>query len=342
MREYPHRGKLMTENEILELAAKYYPQANIKSAKKLGNRVIIEIHNLAENQSITAKLKQELSALLPQSKISVLFVEEKQVNIGVQEIAKWQISGVKKIIGVASGKGGVGKSTTAVNLALALANCGKKVALVDADIYGPSIPTMLGYEGQPLSSEDGVNFVPFREYGIQSVSIGSLIDRNTPLIWRGAKACGAIEQLLTQTAWNNVDIMVIDMPPGTGDILITLSQRVDFAGIVIVSTPQDIALIDAIKGVNMFKKTGTPVLGIVENMSYFICPHCGKKSDIFGHEGAKQTAEKMGETFLGAIPLTMDIRQNSDNGTPIVAAAPDSPHTKAYEEIARKIVARIG
>jgi len=185
----------MTENEILNLAANYYPAANIKSAKILGKRVIIEIVNLAETPDITTRLKQDLSAKMPEYKISVLFVEEKQVNIGVQEIAKWQISGVKKIIGVASGKGGVGKSTTAVNLALALANCGKKVALVDADIYGPSVPTMLGYEGVPLSSEDGVNFMPFKEFGIQSVSIGSLIDRNTPLIWRGAKACGAIEQL---------------------------------------------------------------------------------------------------------------------------------------------------
>ncbi len=332
----------MTEAEIYEIAAQYYPQNNIAGVKIIGKRLIIEYKNLAENPQITAALKQEISALLPEYKISVLFVEEKNNNIGVQAIEKWQIPGVKHIIGVASGKGGVGKSTTAVNLALALANCGKNVALVDADIYGPSVPTMLGYEGSPLVSNDGKNFQPFCECGIKSISVGSLIDRNTPLIWRGAKACGAIEQLMTQTDWGEIDIMVIDMPPGTGDILITLSQRVDFAGIVIVSTPQDIALIDAIKGVNMFKKTGTPVLGIIENMSYFICPHCGERADIFGHNGAKQTAESMGETFLGAIPLEPEIRRTSDAGTPIVAENPDSPHTKAYEEIAAKIIQRIG
>ena len=330
------------EKQIREIIASYYPQANIVSVKIIKNRIIAELSGIAENQELSEKLKSELQKNFPQCKSSVIFTEEKNVNLGVQAIEKWQIKGVKKIIGVASGKGGVGKSTTAVNLALALANKGKNVALLDADIYGPSIPTMLGYEGSPLISEDGESFAPFKEYGIQSVSIGSLIDRNTPLIWRGAKAGGAIEQLITQTAWDNVDIMVIDMPPGTGDILITLSQRIDFAGIVIVSTPQDIALIDAIKGVNMFKKTGTPILGIVENMSYFICPHCGQQSDIFGSHGAQKTAENMGETFLGAIPLEMAIRENSDNGTPIVATEPDSPHTKAYENIAEKIIAKIG
>ncbi|MBQ8482553.1 MAG: Mrp/NBP35 family ATP-binding protein [Alphaproteobacteria bacterium] len=329
------------EKQISELVSRYYPQQNIADIKVVKNRIIVEIREISENTENTALLKAELQKLFPQYKSSVVFVQEKQVNIGVQAIEKWQVRGVKKIIGVASGKGGVGKSTTAVNLALALADKGQNAALVDADIYGPSIPTMLGYEGSPLISEDGENFTPFREYGIQSVSIGSLIDRNTPLIWRGAKAGGAIEQLITQTAWDNVDIMVIDMPPGTGDILITLSQRIDFAGIVIVSTPQDIALIDAIKGVNMFKKTGTPILGIVENMSYFICPHCGKQSDIFGSHGAEQTAQKMGETFLGAIPLEMAIREASDNGTPIVAAQPDSPYTDAYENIAEKIIAKI-
>jgi len=332
----------MSDAKIFETAAKYYPRECISDIKILDKRVIIEFKNLAEIPQQTAALKAELGTMLPEYKISIIFVSEKNSNISVQALDKWQISGVKKIIGIASGKGGVGKSTTAVNLALALANCGKKVALVDADVYGPSIPTMLGYEGSPLVSEDGKNFKPFAEYGIKSISVGSLIDRNTPLIWRGAKACGAIEQLMTQTDWGKIDVMVIDMPPGTGDILITLSQRVDFSGIVIVSTPQDIALIDAIKGVNMFKKTGTPILGIVENMSYFVCPHCGEHTDIFGHNGAKQTAENMGETFLGAIPLEAQIRFAADAGTPIVAADPDSPHTKAYEDIARKIIQKIG
>ena len=332
----------MTEQEIMAITADYYPEANIKQIKILGSRIIIELQNLAETPDITAKLKQKLNDVYPTHKVFVIFVEEKKANLSTDAIEKWQISGVKKIIGVASGKGGVGKSTTAVNLALVLSNLGKKVALVDADIYGPSVPTMLGYEGEPLYSVDGKRFAPFESYGIESTSVGALIDRDTPLIWRGAKACGAIEQLMTETQWNNIDIMVIDMPPGTGDIQITLSQRVNFAGIVIVSTPQDIALIDAVKGVNMFEKIGTPILGIVENMSYFICPHCGERSDIFGHNGAKETAERMGEVFLGEIPLEMAIRTASDNGTPIVAVEPDSPHAKAYEEIARKIIQRIG
>lgn len=332
----------MTEQELRIFAEQYFPQQNIESVRIISNRVIVQIKGQAENKMQSAALKDALGAIFPKHKISVVFTSSSEVNLGVQAIEKWQIGGVKKIIGVASGKGGVGKSTTAVNLALALANCGKSVALVDADVYGPSIPTMLGYEGAPMTSPDGKNFAPFREYDIQSVSIGSLIDGNTPLIWRGAKACGAIEQLLTQTLWENVDVLVLDMPPGTGDILITLSQRVDFAGVIIVSTPQDIALIDAVRGINMFKKIGVPVLGIIENMSYFICPHCGKQSDVFGYNGARQTAEKMGETFLGAIPLDVAIRSGGDSGAPIVAALPDSPHTRAYEEIARKIIMQIG
>ncbi len=331
----------MTIDDIKAVCAKFFAIENT-NVKMISHRVIVEICNIAENNELSAKLKNELSELVPDKKISIVFVEDKNANIGVDAIAKWQIPNVKKIIGVASGKGGVGKSTTATNLALALAGLGKKVALVDADIYGPSVPTMLGYEGQPLISIDGTHFSPFKEGGIESISIGSLIDRDTPIIWRGVKASGVLEQLMTQTAWGEIDIMLIDMPPGTGDIQITLSQRVDLAGVVIVSTPQDIALIDAIKGVNMFKKTGTPILGIIENMSYFVCPCCGERADIFGHNGAKNTAEKMGETFLGEIPLEPAIRQNADAGTPIVMESPDNPCSVAYSEIAEKIIKRIG
>lgn len=332
----------MTPEEIKKICQQFYPIENLANLKEIGNRLILEFKNLAENTAKTAELKQVLAATLPDKKISIVFVEDKNVNLGTNAIEKWQLPTVKKIIGVASGKGGVGKSTTSVNLALALAQMGKKVALVDADIYGPSIPTMLGYEGQPLLSDDGQTFNPFETYNIKSISIGSLISRDTPIIWRGVKISSALEQLMTQTNWGEIDIMVIDMPPGTGDIQITLSQRVEMDGVVIVSTPQDIALIDAIKGVNMFKKTGTPILGIIENMSYFICPCCGARSDIFGHEGAKQTAEKMGETFLGEIPLDMAIRQNADKGTPIVVSAPNSPYSQAYLDIAQKIIQRIG
>lgn len=332
----------MTPEEIKKICQQFYPIENLANLKEIGNRLILEFKNLAENAAKTAELKQVLAAALPDKKISIVFVEDKNANLGTNAIEKWQLPTVKKIIGVASGKGGVGKSTTAVNLALALVHKGKKVALVDADIYGPSIPTMLGYEGQPLLSDDGQTFNPFETYNIKSISIGSLISRDTPIIWRGVKISSALEQLMTQTNWGEIDIMVIDMPPGTGDIQITLSQRVEMDGVVIVSTPQDIALIDAIKGVNMFKKTGTPILGIIENMSYFICPCCGARSDIFGHEGAKQTAEKMGETFLGEIPLDMAIRQNADKGTPIVVSAPNSPYSQAYLDIAKKIIQRIG
>ena len=332
----------MTPEEIKKICQQFYPIENLANLKEIGNRLILEFKNLAENAAKTAELKQVLAAALPDKKISIVFVEDKNANLGTNAIEKWQLPTVKKIIGVASGKGGVGKSTTAVNLALALAQKGKKVALVDADIYGPSIPTMLGYEGQPLLSDDGKTFNPFETYNIKSISIGSLISRDTPIIWRGVKISSALEQLMTQTNWGEIDIMVIDMPPGTGDIQITLSQRVEMDGVVIISTPQDIALIDAIKGVNMFKKTGTPILGIIENMSYFICPCCGARSDIFGHEGAKQTAEKMSETFLGEIPLDMAIRQNADKGTPIVVSAPNSPYSQAYLDIAQKIIQRIG
>ena len=329
------------ENQIKNILLKYYPTENIDSIKILNGRVIITLVNVMENSEQTEKLKAEITNLGGISKVSIIFTSQKSFDGLRQNEDFWNIRGVKKIIAVASGKGGVGKSTTAVNLALALSNQNKKVALFDADIYGPSVPTMLGYEGTPPSSLDGKTFEPFVNFGLQSMSVGTLIDRNQPLIWRGAKACGALQQLLTDTNWRDIDIMVIDMPPGTGDIQITLSQKVKMDGAVIVSTPQDIALIDAVKGINMFKRVNVKILGIIENMSYYICEKCGHRADIFGHEGAKITAEQMNETFLGEIPLHFDIRENSDNGTPIVFAQPDSPYSLAYEEIARKIIAQL-
>ena len=327
--------------EVAKIAQKYFLEHEIESVKIFGDRIIVTLVSEHEENDKAQALKQELLSLENIKKVNVVFTKQK-TNVSMKpEIEKWVVPGVKKIIGVASGKGGVGKSTTATNLALALVNCGLKVALFDADIYGPSIPTMLGYEGMPTVSYDGKNFEPFDVLNLKSISIGTLIDRNTPLIWRGAKACGAIEQLMTQTNWGEIDVMVIDMPPGTGDIQITLSQRINMDGIVIVSTPQDIALIDAIKGVNMFKKVNVPILGIVENMSYYICEKCGNRADIFGHHGAKKTAEDMGETFLGEIPLHLEIRENADRGTPIVYADPFSVHTKAYEEIAQKIKSQL-
>lgn len=328
----------MAEEEIVR---KYFAPEHIESVKNFNGRLIVTLKGISEQADAAEALKAELAALDGIKKVSIVFTQNVNTAGVAPEIEKWQIKNVKKIIGVASGKGGVGKSTTSVNLALALANAGKKVALFDADIYGPSLPTMLGFENTPPVSYDGKIFEPFQNFGVKAMSIGSLIGRDTPLIWRGAKACGAIEQLLTETNWGDCDIMVIDMPPGTGDIQLTLSQRIDFAGIVIVSTPQDIALIDAIKGVNMFKKIGIRILGIIENMSYYICEKCGHRADIFGHEGAKKTAEKLGETFLGEIPLHLEIRENADNGTPIAVSNPDSPHTKAYEQIAQKIISEL-
>ncbi len=329
------------EELIRKITAKYYPADSIDSIKIAGGRAIITLVNATEDEAKTAALKAEAAAVDGIAKATVIFTAAKAFNGLRQEDEMWHIRGVKKIIAVASGKGGVGKSTTAVNLALALSNQNKKIALFDADIYGPSIPTMLGYEGTPPATTDGKTFEPFVNLGLESMSVGTLIDRSQPLIWRGAKACGAMQQLLTDTNWGDIDIMVIDMPPGTGDIQITLSQKVKTDGAVIVSTPQDIALIDAIKGINMFKRVNVPILGIIENMSYYICEKCGHRADIFGHEGARKTAEAMGETFLGEIPLHYAIRENADNGTPIVFADPDSPHTQAYEEIAKKIIAKL-
>ena len=273
----------MTNNENNQtIVAKYYTSQEVTSVKDLGNRLIVSL-NAEEDENKKQTLKAELEQANPDKKVSVVFVKEKKEAPLTPE--KWNIKGVKYIIAVASGKGGVGKSTTSVNLALALANLNLNVALFDADIYGPSVPMMLGYNKMPPSSYDGTTFQPFKECGIRSMSIGSMIADDTALIWRGAKACGAIQQLLTETDWGNTDIMVIDMPPGTGDIQITLSQKIDFTGAVIVSTPQDIALIDAVKGLTLFRKIGVPVLGVIENMSYYICEKCGHRTDIFGHAG---------------------------------------------------------
>ncbi|MBV8191812.1 MAG: iron-sulfur cluster carrier protein ApbC [Alphaproteobacteria bacterium] len=246
------------------------------------------------------------------------------------------VPGVKHIIAVASGKGGVGKSTTAVNLALGLAANGVFTGLLDADIYGPSMPRMLDVKEKP-ESLDGKALKPIERYGLRTMSIGYIVAEDTPMIWRGPMVSSALEQMLRDVQWGELDVLVVDMPPGTGDAQLTLAQRVALSGAVIVSTPQDIALVDARKGLNMFRKVAVPVLGFVENMSYFLCPHCGERSEIFGHGGARQEAEKLGVPFLGEVPLHLDIRTTSDNGHPIVVAQPDSQYAQIYRNIAGRV-----
>ena len=249
------------------------------------------------------------------------------------------IPGVGAIIAVASGKGGVGKSTVAVNLALGLQALGYKVGLLDADVYGPSIPRLLGISEKPEA--DGGKLAPIVKFGLKTMSIGFLVEEDTPMIWRGPMVQSALTQMMNDVAWAPLDILVIDMPPGTGDAQLTIAQQVPLKGAVIVSTPQDIALIDARKGLAMFRKTQVPVLGIVENMSTFVCPHCGQPSQIFGHGGARETAKALATPFLGEIPLVSAIRETSDAGTPIVAAAPDSPEAGAFLLIAKEVAAKI-
>ncbi|HEY3776781.1 MAG TPA: iron-sulfur cluster carrier protein ApbC [Rhizomicrobium sp.] len=246
------------------------------------------------------------------------------------------IPGVAAVIAVASGKGGVGKSTVAVNLALALSRLGLKSGLLDADIYGPSVPRLLAIREKP-QSRDGKVLQPIEKFGIKTMSIGFLVREDEPMVWRGPMVTSALSQLLGDVAWAPLDVLVVDMPPGTGDAQLTMAQRVPLKGAVIVSTPQDLALVDARKGLAMFRKTKVPILGIVENMSVFVCPHCGKESHIFSHGGARKVAESLGAPFLGEIPLVSLIRETSDAGTPIVAAAPDSSEARAFVALAEKV-----
>jgi len=246
------------------------------------------------------------------------------------------IPGVTSIIAVASGKGGVGKSTTAVNLALGLRDLGLKVGILDADIYGPSMPKLLAIREKPQTI-GGNRLKPIERHGMPVMSIGFLIEEETPMIWRGPMVMSALTQMLREVEWGTLDVMVVDMPPGTGDAQLTMAQQVPLKGAVIVSTPQDLALIDARRGIAMFRRVNVPVLGIVENMSTFICPHCGTRSDIFGHGGARAEAERLGVPFLGEVPLHMDIRERSDSGQPVVATVPDGPHAQAYRAIAARV-----
>ncbi len=317
-----------------------------KSARNIkvdGNNVSLDIVLSYPAKSVMEDIKKQVSDKLKGiSGIGSVAVDisSKIVSHSVQKGVKL-VPGVKNVIAVASGKGGVGKSTTAVNLALALAAEGASVGILDADIYGPSQPTMLGIEGRP-ESKDGKSLEPMEGHGIQSMSIGYLIDVETPMVWRGPMVTQALEQLLNDTKWRDLDYLVVDLPPGTGDIQLTLAQRVPVTGAVIVTTPQDIALLDARKGLKMFEKVGIPIVGIVENMSIHICSKCGNEEHIFGEGGGAKMCKDYDVEFLGALPLDIQIREQTDSGRPTVVANPESRISEIYREIARRVAVKIG
>ncbi len=311
-----------------------------KAVKKIsiaGSDVTVDVQlgypARTQHESLRKLIAGDIAALSGIGRVTVN-IAQKITSHAVQRGVKL-VPGVKNIIAIASGKGGVGKSTTAVNLALALAAEGATVGVLDADIYGPSQPTMLGIAGRP-ESNDGKTLEPLEAYGLQAMSIGFLIDLDTPMVWRGPMVTQALEQLLTDTNWRDLDYLIVDMPPGTGDIQLTLSQKVPVTGAVIVTTPQDIALLDARKGLKMFEKVGVPIVGIVENMSIHICSKCGHAEHIFGEGGAKKMCADYNVPFLGALPLDIRIREQVDSGRPTVIADPDGPIAGIYREIARK------
>jgi ATP-binding protein involved in chromosome partitioning len=310
--------RLEGENVALEIELGYPAKTQLEPIKKL--------------------VAQKLRAIPGVGSVSVE-VTSKIVSHSVQRGVKL-VPGVKNIVAVASGKGGVGKSTTAVNLALGLAAEGASVGILDADIYGPSQPTMLGIAGRP-ESKDGKTLEPMVGHGIQAISIGFLIDIDTPMVWRGPMVTQALEQLLKDTRWRDIDYLIVDMPPGTGDIQLTLAQKVPVTGAVIVTTPQDIALIDARKGLKMFEKVGIPILGVIENMSTHICSNCGHEEHIFGQGGAERMCREYGTELLGALPLDINIREQADSGKPTVVADPDGRAAEIYRAIARRLAVKI-
>lgn len=301
----------------------------------------IKREDAAELEPLRRQVEEALAKLPGVKNAAVVFTAHKPAPPPPQQPAAMPtLPGVKSVIAVASGKGGVGKSTVAVNLAVALAQSGLSVGLLDADIYGPSLPRMLGLNRKP--EVHGGKMLPLEAWGVRCMSIGFLVDEETAMVWRGPMVTGALNQMLTQVEWGALDVLVIDMPPGTGDVQLSLAQRANLAGAVVVSTPQDIALIDARRGAKMFEQVRVPVLGIVENMSFFSCPHCGERTDIFGHGGAAAEAKNMGVPFLGEVPLLLEIRQTGDEGTPICAAAPESAAAAAFRAIAAQVAVAVG
>src|SRR6266550_2267990 len=314
----------------------------VKSVRIDGDQVAVEIQlgypAKSQHEMIRKLVQNAVAALAGAGRVTVT-VGHKIVSHAVQRGVKL-VPGVKNIVAVASGKGGVGKSTTAVNLALALAAEGAQVGMLDADIYGPSQPMMLGISGRP-ESKDGKGLEPMEGHGIQAISIGFLIDIDTPMVWRGPMVTQALEQLLKDTRWRDLDYLVVDLPPGTGDIQLTLAQKVPVTGVVIVTTPQDVALIDARKGLKMFEKVGIPILGIVENMSTHVCPKCGHQEHIFGQGGAERMCREYGTELLGSLPLDIAIREQADSGKPTVVADPEGRAAEIYRAIGRRLAVKI-
>jgi ATP-binding protein involved in chromosome partitioning len=319
----------------------YVSARSVKGIKLDGADVQVDIELGYPGKSQFDPIRRSMIAALKQAGAANVTVRvgAKVVSHAVQRGVKL-VPGIKNIIAVASGKGGVGKSTTAVNLALALAAEGASVGILDADIYGPSQPTMLGIAGRP-ESKDGKSLEPMMGHGLQAISIGFLIDVDTPMVWRGPMVTQALEQLLKDTRWRELDYLIVDLPPGTGDIQLTLAQKVPVTGAVIVTTPQDIALIDARKGLKMFEKVGIPILGLVENMSIHVCPKCGHESHIFGSGGAERMCRDYGTELLGQLPLDESIRAQADSGKPTVVADPDGRAAEIYRRIARRCAVRI-
>src|SRR6478752_2263164 len=315
----------------------YVESKNVKNVKVEGDRVSLDVVLGYPARGVLEKVRSQVTerlSKLPGVAHVSANVHSKIVSHAVQRGVKL-VPGIKNIIAVASGKGGVGKSTTAANLALALAAEGATVGMLDADIYGPSQPLMLGITGRP-SSKDGKTMEPLEGHGVQAMSVGFLIESDTPMVWRGPMVTQALEQLLTETKWRDLDYLIVDLPPGTGDIQLTLSQKVPVTGVVIVTTPQDIALIDARKGLKMFDKVGVPIVGIVENMSTHICSNCGHAEAIFGEGGAKKMCDDYNVPFLGQLPLDIHIREQADSGRPTVVADPEGAIATIYKDIARK------
>jgi ATP-binding protein involved in chromosome partitioning len=343
-------GRPEVESKLRELidpwtGKDYVSGREVKSIEIAGNDVSVEIVLGYPAKSLLDTVRQQVTETLHE----LPGVGKVEVKVSMKIVAHaagpsaQRVEGVRNIVAVASGKGGVGKSTVAANLALALAQEGAKVGVLDADIYGPSQPMMLGMHGKPDVVEEGPKrkFVPMRNHGVQGISIGMLIDGDQAVAWRGPMATGALEQLLRDTKWDDLDYLVVDMPPGTGDIQLTLAQKVPVTGAVIVTTPQDIALIDARKGLNMFQKVNVPILGIVENMATHVCSKCGHEEHIFGEGGGERIAKDNGVALLGSLPLDIDIRLQADSGKPTVVAAPDSRPAQIYRDIARRVAVRI-